>query len=61
MKESTVKTFKKQQQEVLKKARSQKRSPGKVIKAKKRGRSLLLNGLDKKIQTFQKAPDFIVE
>ena len=52
MKESTVRTFKKQQQEVLKKARSQKRSPGKVIKAKKRGRSLLLNRLDKKIQTF---------
>ena len=52
MKESTVRTFKKQQQEVLKKARSQKRSPDKVIKAKKSGRPLLLNGLDKKIQTF---------
>ena len=54
MKQSTVITFKKQHLEELKKARSQKRSPSKVIKAKKRGRPLLLGGLDKMIQTFLK-------
>ena len=50
--ESTVRTVKNQHQEELKKARSQKRSPSKFIKAKKRGRPLLLGGLDKITQTF---------
>ena len=52
MKEIPVRTFKKQHQGELEKARSQKRSPSKVIKVKKRGRPLLLGGLDKMIQTF---------
>ena len=49
---STVRTFGKQNQEELQKTISQKRSPSKVIKTKKRGRSFLLGGLDKMIQTF---------
>ena len=54
MKEIPVRTFKKQHQGELEKARSQKRSPSKVIKVKKRGRPLLLGGLNKMIQTFLK-------
>ena len=54
LKESTVKSLKKQHQEELKKARSQKQSPSKVIKAMKRGRPLLLGGLDKMTQFFLK-------
>ena len=52
LKESTVRTFKKQHQEELKRAKHEKRSPSKVIKSKKRGRPLLLGGLDKMIHTF---------
>ena len=44
LKESTARSFKKLNQEELKKARSQKRSCSKVIKAKKRGRPLLHGG-----------------
>ena len=44
LKESTARIFKKLNQEELKKARSQKGSRTKVIKAKKRGRALLLGG-----------------
>ena len=54
MKECTVRIFKKRHQEELKKARSQKRSPSKVIKAKERRRPLFLGGLDEMIQTFLK-------
>ena len=54
MKKSTTRTFKKQHQKELKKARSQKRSPSKIIKAKDKGRLLLLGGLDKMIETVLK-------
>ena len=46
MKENTVRTFKKQHQEA--------NLSSKFVKAKKRGRPLLLGGLDKMIQTFLK-------
>lgn len=52
LKESTVRTFKKQYQEELQQAKIQKRSPSKCIKSKKRGRPLLLGGLDNMIKTF---------
>ena len=58
MKGSIVRTFKKKLQDQLKKARSQKRSPSKVIKVKKRGRPLLLGGLDKMVQTLSKNTRF---
>ena len=54
LKESAARTFKKQHQEELNKTRFQKRSPSKVIKAKKRGRPLVLGGFDKMMQTFLK-------
>ena len=55
LKESMVRTFKKQYQEELKQSKIEKRSPNKVIKAKRRGRPLLLGGLDAMVQNFFKS------
>ena len=55
LKESTVRTFKKQYQEELKQSKIEKWSPNKVIKAKRRGRPLLLGGLDAMVQKIYKS------
>ena len=61
LKESIVRNYKTQHQEELKNARSQKRPLSKFIKAKKRVKLLLVDGLDKLIQTFLKKTDLMVE
>lgn len=55
LKESTVRTFKKQYQEELKESRIQRRSPNKILKAKRRGRPLLLGNIDAMVQKFLKS------